>query len=140
MKPAAVTDTHSLLWFLEDSPRLGREAGRFFDDCVRGEGVIYIPTICLVEIVYLCEKGRIPAAFQALLEEELRLGDSGFLIADLTWSVVEALSRVLVLCSLAQDMPDRIIAATALSLNVPLITRDHNTTTALDLQAGFCAD
>ncbi len=49
MKPAAVTDTHSLLWFLEDSPRLGREAGRFFDDCVRGEGVIYIPTICLRE-------------------------------------------------------------------------------------------
>ncbi len=123
MKPAAVTDTHSLIWFLEDSPRLGLEAGRFFDDCVQGEGVVYIPTICLVEIVYLCEKGRIPAAFWTLLGEELRLGESGFLIADLTWSVVEALSRIP--RSLAPDMPDRIIAATALSLGVPLMTRDH---------------
>ncbi|MBC7227632.1 MAG: type II toxin-antitoxin system VapC family toxin [Thermoflexales bacterium] len=124
MKPAAVTDTHSLIWFLEDSPRLGPMAGQFFDRCVRGESIIYIPTICLVEILYLCEKGRIPAAFQALLTEELRLGSSGFIVADLTWSVVETISQVPRI--LAPDMPDRIIAATALSLDVPLITRDHN--------------
>jgi PIN domain nuclease of toxin-antitoxin system len=76
-----------------------------------------------VEIVYLCEKGRIPVAFWALLGEELRLGDGGFQIADLTWPVVEALGHVP--RSLAPDMPDRIIAATALSLDVPLMTQDH---------------
>ncbi|MCS7282391.1 MAG: PIN domain-containing protein [Anaerolineae bacterium] len=123
MKPAAVTDTHSLIWFLEDSPRLGLGAGQFFDDCVRGESIVYVPTICLVEIVYLYEKGRIPAVFRNLLAEELRQGSS-FIVADLTWSVVEALSRVP--RTLAPDMPDRIIAATALSLEVPLITRDHS--------------
>jgi predicted nucleic acid-binding protein len=51
--PDLVTDTHGLIWYLEDSPRLGRAARDVFDACDRGEGVIYVPTICLVEIVYL---------------------------------------------------------------------------------------
>ena len=55
----AVTDTHALIWYLQDSPRLSTAANGVFDRCDRGEIVIYIPTICLVEIVYLQEKGRI---------------------------------------------------------------------------------
>ncbi|MFN3761748.1 MAG: type II toxin-antitoxin system VapC family toxin [Anaerolineae bacterium] len=123
MKPVAVTDTHSLIWFLEDSPRLGPGAGQFFDKCVNGQGIVYVPTICLVEIVYLCEKGRIPTEFQTMLSEELRGSSGGFIVTDLTWPVVEALSRVPRYP--APDMPDRIIAATALALGVPLITRDR---------------
>jgi len=45
--PAAVTDTHSLIWYLEDSPRLGQAAGEFFDACARGENTVFVPTICL---------------------------------------------------------------------------------------------
>jgi len=48
-----VTDTHALIWYLEDSPRLSASASQVFDRCDHGEIVIYIPTICLVEIVYL---------------------------------------------------------------------------------------
>lgn len=55
--PDYVTDTHSLIWYLEDDPRLGPDANQAFEACDRGEAVIYIPVICLVEIVYLCEKG-----------------------------------------------------------------------------------
>ncbi|MGB7713317.1 MAG: hypothetical protein WBL95_27930 [Microcoleus sp.] len=29
----AVTDTHALIWYLEDSPRLGATANRGFDEC-----------------------------------------------------------------------------------------------------------
>ncbi len=47
----AVTDTHALIWYLEDSHRLSDTANDIFEQCDRGEIVIYIPTICLVEIV-----------------------------------------------------------------------------------------
>lgn len=55
-----VADTHSLIWYLEDSPRLSSGARECFDACDRGEVIINVPTICLVEIIYLQEKGRIP--------------------------------------------------------------------------------
>lgn len=51
-----VTDTHALIWYLENSPRLGSQARAAFDACDRGEIQIYVPTICLIEIVYLMEK------------------------------------------------------------------------------------
>ncbi|MEW6288157.1 MAG: type II toxin-antitoxin system VapC family toxin [Chloroflexota bacterium] len=117
-----VTDTHALIWYLENDPRLGPNARIAFDSCDQGEAVIYIPTICLVEIVYLMEKGRIPSKMVTLLEEELRAGTTGFMLADLTLDVAKAVGAVI--RGDIPDLPDRIIAATALSLKVPLITRD----------------
>ena len=118
-----VTDTHSPIWYLEDSPRLGREARRCFEACDRGKSIIFVPTICLVEIIYLQEKGRIPAEMKRLLDKELTSGSVGLFLSDLTGKVVEMLSRVP--RSDVPDMPDRIIAATALHLRLPLISRDR---------------
>jgi len=50
------TDTHSLIWYLEDSPRLSRNARQVFEACDRNELAILVPTICLVEMLYLQEK------------------------------------------------------------------------------------
>ena len=121
--PDAVTDTHGLIWYLEDSPRLGRAARDAFDACDQGESTIYVPTICLVEIIYLQEKGRIPADLKRKLDAELQAGISGLNLADLTPEIADAVARV----PRAQvaDMPDRIIAATALSLGLPLLSRDR---------------
>ena len=121
--PDFVTDTHGLIWYLEDSPRLGPAARRAFDACDRGEIVIYIPTICLVEIVYLQEKGRIPADLKAQLDTELQAGTSGLFLVALTAEVANAVARVP--RAKVPDMPDRIIAATALHLGLPLISRDR---------------
>ena len=118
-----VTDTHGLIWYLEDSPRLSEQAGKCFDMCDRGDCSIYVPTICLVEIIYLQEKGRIPSDMKARLDSELCAGISGIELADLTPEVVELVSKVP--RNQVPDMPDRIIAATALYLGFPLITRDH---------------
>ena len=74
--PNVVTDTHSLIWYLEDSSRLGMAARDVFDACDRGETTIYVPTICLVEIVYLAEKGRIPTGLKSQLDAELYAGTS----------------------------------------------------------------
>lgn len=32
-----VTDTHGLIWYLEDSPLLGAQAQQAFDACDRGD-------------------------------------------------------------------------------------------------------
>jgi len=121
--PDAVTDTHGLIWYLEDSPRLGPAAREVFDACDRGEIIVYIPTICLVEIVYLQEKGRIPADLKAQLDAELQAGTSGLVLVDLTAEVANAVARVPRFE--VPDMPDRIIAATALHPGLPLISRDR---------------
>ncbi|MBC6421287.1 MAG: type II toxin-antitoxin system VapC family toxin [Hormoscilla sp. SP12CHS1] len=111
----AVTDTHALIWYLEDSSRLGDVANQ---TCERGEIVIYVPTICLVEIVYLQEKNRIPADLKVRLNAGLQL-----VIADLTAEIVEVMATIP--RSIVPDMPDRIIAATATHLGLPLISRDR---------------
>jgi PIN domain nuclease of toxin-antitoxin system len=121
--PDFVTDTHGLIWYLEDSPRLGPAARKAFDTCDRGEIIVHVPTICLVEIIYLQEKGRIPADLKAQLDAELRAGTSGLVLADLTAEVASAVARVP--RTEVPDMPDRIIAATALYLDLPLISRDR---------------
>jgi PIN domain nuclease of toxin-antitoxin system len=63
-----VTDTHALIWYLGNSPRLGSNAAACFSACDQGEIVVYVPTICVVEITYLQEKGRIRADLKAQLE------------------------------------------------------------------------
>ena len=120
--PDVVTDTHALIWYLEDSPRLGPAARKAFDACDRGEAIVYVPTICLVEIVYLHEKGRIPADLKAQLDAELQAGTSGLVLTALNAEVASTVARVA--RDEVPDMPDRIIAATALYLGLPLISRD----------------
>ena len=118
-----VADTHALIWYLENSPRLGSNARVAFDACDRGEIQIYVPTICLVEIVYLMEKGRISPEMKSMLDEELKSGESGLVLADLNMDVVDQIANVL--RDDIPDLPDRVIAATALALNLPLISRDR---------------
>lgn len=119
----AVTDTHGLVWYLEDDPHLGPTAQTYFEALDRGEIKVHIPTICLVEIVYLEEKGRLLPGLRARLETKLQQGRSGLILADLTIAVADALARIP--RAAVPDMPDRIIAATALHLGLPLISKDH---------------
>lgn len=123
-----VTDTHGLIWYLEDSPRLGKEAKAAFDACDQGEALIYVPTICLVELVYLCEKNRIPWALWEQFRVELATNTTGLTLANLTAGVVDALRRIP--RDTVPDMPDRIVAATALDLGLPLISRDRKIVSA----------
>jgi predicted nucleic acid-binding protein len=82
----------------------------------------WLSAISVVEIAYLIEKKRLPeSAFGRLMAELSRL-DSGLAIAPLDLPIARAVRRV----SRQQvpEMPDWIIAATALYLSLPLVTRD----------------
>ena len=118
----AVTDTHALIWYLEDNPRLSTVANEIFNQCDRGELLIYIPTICLVEIVYLQEKGRISSEMKTQLDNALATENSGLALADLTAAVVEL---AIMPRNIVPNMSSRIIVATAKHLGLPLISKDN---------------
>jgi len=119
---AAVADTHAVVWYLAEDARLSQSAKKVFEVSAQNGEQIAISAISLVEIVYLVEKGRIPAGRFTQLMKALNEPDSLLIDVALTPTIARTLSKV----SREQvpDMPDRIIAATALNLRVPVISRD----------------
>ena len=120
---SVVIDTHTLIWYLEQSPKISRTAIDILDQATRDDFPIFIASISLVELVYLIEKKRLGAFSLERLLSELATPESPFSIVPLILEVVQSLQRIPKIQ--VPDMPDRIIAETAHSLNIPLITCDH---------------
>jgi PIN domain nuclease of toxin-antitoxin system len=78
MIPSAVIDTHTTIWYLNADARLSGRAKRFIDEAGRRGMPVLISSITLVEVICLCEKGRITLNSLARLEEALRIQDSAF--------------------------------------------------------------
>jgi len=118
-----VADTHTALWYLHKNPRLSVTARTFMDDAAQAGHDIALSPISLAEIVYLVEKNRLPVS--AYEDLKAALADPEYVIeeAPFTADVVEALRQVP--RAEVSDMPDRIVAATALYLRVPVISRDR---------------
>jgi PIN domain nuclease of toxin-antitoxin system len=116
---SVVADTHAVLWFLFDDTRLASAAA----DALASAQRIMLPGICLVEITYLVEKGRLHDAVLPRLIDELENPASTLEIAALDLGVVLAMQEIPRL--VVPDMPDRVIAATAHYYRFPLVTRDR---------------
>jgi PIN domain nuclease of toxin-antitoxin system len=120
---SAIADTHAVIWYLYDDARISEKAKRIIEETKDKGDQIGISTITLVEIVYLVEKRRINMEAFAKLNSELKDNQSVLREIPLTNKIVIELSKID--RKSIPDMPDRIIAATALYLNVPLISRDE---------------
>jgi PIN domain nuclease of toxin-antitoxin system len=119
---AVLADTHSAVWYLQQSSRLTRRAEQALDSASAAGDPIYLASISLVEVCYLVERGRLPHEALERLYAALEGPLAAFALAPLDSAVTKAIGRVP--RSAVPDMPDRIIAATALVLNVPLVTAD----------------
>ena len=119
---AIVADTHAVLWYLLSPDKLSPKAEAALDETQNLNDPIYVATISLVEVAYLVEKGRLAEAAYQRLNLELSQPDSGFAVVPLDLPIVQTLRRIP--RDVVPDMPDRIIAATALYLNLPFVTRD----------------
>jgi PIN domain nuclease of toxin-antitoxin system len=117
-----VVDTHTIVWYLQDDPRLSTKAAKVLDAATAAGDAIYIPSICLVELTYLIEKRRLGSLVRDQLIQTLDDPATPCSLVPLDRSVADALE--LVKRSEVSDLPDRIIAATALALQAPLISRD----------------
>ena len=117
-----VADTHTILWHLGNDPRLSPVAGAILRDADEGHGWVYVSAISFVEMVYLVDRGRLDSS---LLKQALSLilpPGGSFPPVDIDMEIVRAVRRVP--RAAVPDMPDRIIAATALHLGLPLISKD----------------
>ncbi|MCY7374431.1 MAG: type II toxin-antitoxin system VapC family toxin [Pyrinomonadaceae bacterium] len=120
---ALVADTHSAIWYVADSPELSSAAVTAMDDATDAGKPIYVSAITLIEMTYLIEKGRLPERDLTDLLNELKNPLSNFELVAIDLAVTQSLR--LISRADVPDMPDRIIAATARHLNLPLVTRDH---------------
>jgi PIN domain nuclease of toxin-antitoxin system len=121
--PGVAVDTHAIVWYLSSDPRLSANAAGALDAATAAGELIHVPSICLVELTYLVEKGRLPAAARDRLIQALDDPRTPCRLAPLDRKVADALEFVG--RNEVPELPDRIVSATAAALQVPLISRDR---------------
>ena len=120
--PSVAVDTHAIAWYLAGDKRLSAKAAAALDQATAEGEPIHVPSVCLVELTYLVEKGRVPAAARERLVRALDDPATSCRLAPLDRAVADALERVS--RNEVPDLPDRIVPATAVAPRVPLISRD----------------
>jgi len=120
---SGVADTHALTWYLYDDPRLSATARAFMEQAAAEDDQIGVSPISLVEVVFLTERGRIQPQTFARLLTALDRSNSVLVGVPCDRHVAAALSRIN--RQHIPELPDRILAATALFLGIPLISRDR---------------
>ena len=118
----AIADTHTAIWYLFSDPRLGKAASAFIDDTVAKGDHIGVSAISIAEMVYLIEKGRIPA--NALKDLHAATADTKAVLQHVPLDEAIAIKMAEVPRQDLPDLPDRVIAATALFFSVPVLSRD----------------
>lgn len=129
---AVVADTQSAVWYILNSAKLSSAALTALDDATQAGDLIYIASISVVEVTYLVEKGRLEQAVLDQLVKHLLDPKVNFEIVTLDIEIARALSRIQ--RDIVPEMPDRIIAATALQMGLPLVTSDHKIQAASNVQ------
>ncbi len=83
---------------------------------------IAIASITLAEIIYLVEKGRIDSlSFERVVAA---LGDENSTLVEIPFERTIAQAMRQIEREQVPDLPDRIVAATALFLGVPVVSKD----------------
>jgi PIN domain nuclease of toxin-antitoxin system len=118
--PAAVTDTHALLFHAAGGGRLGKRAAAHFEACERREALVYVPAVVIWECSLLARASRV----------NLRRTVRGFFEDVFSNPAYQPYDLEAVQIYLAdesrpnRDPFDGLICAAAVDLELPLITSD----------------
>jgi PIN domain nuclease of toxin-antitoxin system len=124
----AIADTHAAIWYLFSDPRLGNAASAFIDAAIANGDHIGVSAISLAEMVYLIEKGRIPA--NALTDLHAAIADPNAVLQHVPLDENVAMKMREVSRQDIPDLPDRVIAATAQLRGVPVLSCDSRIRTS----------
>lgn len=116
-----VADTHALVWARTNQKRkLGKKAREAFETADRGQGLVYVSVVTLVELDWM--EGKRRYQFKESLEKVVQE-----LVAAPGYEVVPLTAEILLRSRKFRDLEsmDRLIVATAEELDCPLITADR---------------
>jgi PIN domain nuclease of toxin-antitoxin system len=112
-----VTDTMAIVLYLEKR-RMPQLVKQIFQSADVGLCTLFIPAIVVAEIGYLSEKGRISLSLADLRLHTVRY--AAYQFQPLTLAIIEESYKI----SDIPELHDRLIAGTARSLSIPLLTND----------------
>jgi PIN domain nuclease of toxin-antitoxin system len=118
--PAAVTDTHPLLFHATGNRALGARAARLFEAAEREQALIYVPAIVMWEVVMLARLSRVSLRRTVRAFFDDLFSNSAYQPVDLTAEQVFVADDL----RFSRDPFDVLICAAARTLELPLITRD----------------
>ena len=113
-------DTCALIWDALAPGQLSAAAATAIE---RHEGELVICDISMWEIAMLIEKGRLEVAAPAAEFIRLALRSRNYNVQEITPEIAELSARLG--SELSADPADRLIAATSILLNAPLLTADE---------------
>ena len=119
-RPAAVTDTHALLFHAAGGRHLGRRAAAFFDKAEERQAIVYVPAAVVWESALLVRAGRINLRRPLRDFFEDLFSNPAYQPLDLTIEQIFTADAL----RINRDPFDALICAAALTLDLPLITRD----------------
>jgi len=119
--PFLLVDTHTLIWMMEEAPRLGAQTAEALNRA-GWENRIVISAITPWEIGLLVGKGRLQLGADVMQWIRVALSKPGVHLAPLEPEIAVASSRLPF--EMHGDPADRILVATARHLGATLVTAD----------------
>ena len=117
-----VTDTHSLIWYMIDDPRLSVKARKVFEEVDIGKNYMFIPCIIFFELLYLVKKKKLTVDFENFIR--MVSSSRNYKVEPLCLPIIE--KSKIIPREKVKDPWDRLIAATSMHLSFPLVTRDES--------------
>jgi PIN domain nuclease of toxin-antitoxin system len=114
-------DTHVIIWMASGDPRLSTKAKSTIHEARRADKGLAISDFTLIELSLMYQKNRIALAIGP--EDFLPEVERRFIILPITANI--ALQAYALPTSYPKDPADRIIGATALVEDIPLVTADR---------------
>jgi PIN domain nuclease of toxin-antitoxin system len=118
--PAAVADTHALLFHASASAALGRRAAAHFAACERQQALVYIPAGAIWEVGLLARASRINLRRPVRVFFDDLFTNPAYHPFDLTPEQVYLADEL----RFTRDPFDALIVSAARTLALPLLTRD----------------
>lgn len=118
---AVVADTHALLWMLDGTlPERSQNAARRIADALKANA-LHVSIGSFLDLRYLVDSRRRP--IQVLEDARSIVDGEPFTVVPLDLAVIDKMASIS--RDVVPDPFDRIIAATALAIDLPLVTADE---------------